>query len=121
MLNYPIGSTVLAYDCFTTLFTYIRLNTIYHDDDDDGDDAYITHTSNGDDGHVFGVLPPAGIRPFLFHDGFPVTVVLGTNLFLNSYIFDLKESHISFTLLLHSDVKKLSVQFVRIRLFLIPW
>ena len=42
MLNYPIGSTVLAYDCFTTLFTYIRLNTIYHDDDDDGDDAYIT-------------------------------------------------------------------------------
>ena len=42
MLNYPIGSTVLAYDCFTTLFTYISLNTIYHDDDDDGDDAYIT-------------------------------------------------------------------------------
>ena len=42
MLNYPIGSTVLAYDCFTTLFKYIRLNTIYHDDDDDGDDAYIT-------------------------------------------------------------------------------
>ena len=42
MLNYPIGSTVLAFDCFTTLFTYISLNTIYHDDDDDGDDAYIT-------------------------------------------------------------------------------